>query len=126
MLVCIWVLMCLLRGLLVPLISLPGSFGVLWFIVEILLFVAGGLGCWKALLCIRTSGFVLILFSPFPFLSCDPCLTPGESGVLVDPEKIDENFRKAWLPYFCRGDKGAADLDAFRKSAEDLTPFWMR
>ena len=30
--------------------------------------------------------------NPSLFLSCDPCLTPGESGVLVDPEKIDENF----------------------------------
>ena len=42
------------------------------------------------------------LVLPSPFLSCDPCLATGESGVLVDPEKIDEQFRKAWLPYFCR------------------------
>ena len=42
------------------------------------------------------------LVPPSPFLRCDPCLTPGGSGVLADPAKIDEEFRKAWLPYFCR------------------------
>ena len=34
-------------------------------------------------------------------------LTPGGSGVLADPAKIDEEFRKAWLPYFCRSGKRA-------------------
>ena len=42
------------------------------------------------------------LFLPAPFLQCKPHLTPGGSGVLADPAKIDEEFRKAWLPYFCR------------------------
>ena len=37
-----------------------------------------------------------------PFLQFKPHLTPGGSGVLADPAKIDEEFRKAWLPYFCR------------------------
>ena len=37
-----------------------------------------------------------------PFLQCEPHLTPGGSGVLADPAGIDEEFRKAWLPYFCR------------------------
>ena len=62
------------------------------------------------------------LVHPFPFLSCDPGLTPGGSGVLVDLVKIDEHIRKAWLPFFCRGTRGNADLDAFRRVAEDLTP----
>ena len=37
---------------------------------------------------------------PAPFLQCKPHLTPGGSGVLADPAKVDEEFRKAWLPYF--------------------------
>ena len=37
----------------------------------------------------------------------DPLVTPGGSGVLADPGRIDEEFRKAWLPYFCRsGQRG--------------------
>ena len=34
------------------------------------------------------------------FCSVRPHLTPGCSGVLADPARIDEEFRKAWLPYF--------------------------
>ena len=37
---------------------------------------------------------------PAPILQCEPHLTPGGSGVLADPARIDEEFRKAWLPYF--------------------------
>ena len=33
-----------------------------------------------------------------PFMQCDPALTPGGSGVLADPVRIDDEFRKAWLP----------------------------
>ena len=40
------------------------------------------------------------LVPPAPSLQCDPALTPGGSGVLADPVRIDEEFRKAWLPYF--------------------------
>ena len=36
---------------------------------------------------------------PAPFLQCEPHLTPGGSGVLADPARIDEESRKAWLPY---------------------------
>ena len=42
------------------------------------------------------------LVPPAPFLQCEPCLTSGGSGVLSDPARIDEEFRKAWLPYFCQ------------------------
>ena len=42
------------------------------------------------------------LVPPAPFLQCDPLVTPGGSGFLADPGRIDEEFRKAWLPYFCR------------------------
>ena len=62
------------------------------------------------------------LVPPAPFLACDPGVTSGGSGILVEPHAIDEQFRRAWLPFFCRGDRGAADLDAFRAVAEDLVP----
>ena len=42
------------------------------------------------------------LVPPAPFLQCKPHLPLRGSGVLADPAKIDEEFRKAWLPYFCR------------------------
>ena len=35
------------------------------------------------------------LVPPVPFLQCQPHLTPGGSGVLSDPARIDEEFRKA-------------------------------
>ena len=59
---------------------------------------------------------------PAPFLVCNPDDTVGGSGVLVEPHAIDEQFRRAWMPFFCRGVRGNADLDAFRAVAEDLTP----
>ena len=40
------------------------------------------------------------LVPPAPFLQCKPHLSPGGSGVLSDPGRIDEEFRKAWLPLF--------------------------
>ena len=85
--------------------------------MAILLVGVGGIGYWRTHWYTRTSGVVLTLIPPFPFLSCDPGLTPGGSGVLVDPVQIDEQIRKAWLPLFCRGTRGNADLDAFRRGS---------
>ena len=53
------------------------------------------------------------LVPPAPFLQCKPRLTPGGSGVLSDPVRIDEEFRKAWLPYFCRSGQRETSLDGF-------------
>ena len=50
------------------------------------------------------------LVPPSPFLQCDRALTPGCSGVLAD---IDEEFRKAWLPYFCRSGQRETSFDEF-------------
>ena len=50
---------------------------------------------------------------PAPFLQCKSHLTPGGSGVLADPARIDEDFRKAWLPYFCRSGQRETSLDEF-------------
>ena len=56
-----------------------------------------------------------------PVLKCSPEDTVDCPGVLVGPHTIDEQFRKAWMPFFCRGDEENADLDAFRAVAEGLT-----
>ena len=44
------------------------------------------------------------LVLPAPFLQCD---------VLADPARIDEEFRKAWLPYFCRSGQRETSLEEF-------------
>ena len=58
------------------------------------------------------------LVPPAPFLSCDPKDSVDDSGVLVEPHAIDEHVRKAWMPFFCRGARESAELDAFRAVAE--------
>ena len=60
------------------------------------------------------------LVPPSPLLRCDPHLTPGGSGVLASPDRIDEGFRKAWLPYFCRSGQREASLEEFNEEVEGL------
>ena len=62
------------------------------------------------------------LVPPAPFLQCKPHLTPGGSGVLADPARIDEEFRKAWLPYFCRSGQRDTSLEKFNVEVEDWLP----
>ena len=62
------------------------------------------------------------LVHPAPFLQCQPHLTPGGSGVLADPARIDEEFRKAWLPYFCRSGQREASLDEFDREVDGSLP----
>ena len=57
-----------------------------------------------------------------PFLQCEPRLTLGGSGVLADPARIDEEFRKAWLPYFCRSGQREASLEEFDSEVEGWLP----
>ena len=62
------------------------------------------------------------LVPPAPFLQCDPGLSPGGSGILSDPSRIDEEFRKAWLPYFCRSGQREARLEEFDFEVEGWLP----
>ena len=62
------------------------------------------------------------LVPPAPFLQCKPHLTPGGSGVLADPARIDEEFRKAWLPYFCRSGQRDTSLEEFSFEVEGWLP----
>ena len=62
------------------------------------------------------------LVSLASFLQCEPCLTPGGSRVLSDPAWIDAEFRKAWLPYFCRSGQRETSLDEFSFEVEGWLP----
>ena len=98
------------------------SFMRLLFIDGMRLLGEGGIGFGKTLWCIPLGGFVQIWFLPAPFLQCEPHLTPGGSGVLSDPARIDEEFRKAWLPYFCRSGQREASLEEFDREVEGWLP----
>ena len=60
------------------------------------------------------------LVPPAPILQCKHHLTPGGSGFLADPARIDEEFRKAWLPDFCRSGRWEANLEEFSFEVEGL------
>ena len=62
------------------------------------------------------------LVPPAPFLQCEPCHTPDGSGVLSDPVRIDEEFRKAWLPYFCSSWQRETSLDEFSFEVDGWLP----
>ena len=62
------------------------------------------------------------LFLSAPFLQCKLHLTPGGSGVLADPARIDEEFRKAWLPYFCRSGQRDTSLEEFNEEVDGWLP----
>ena len=55
-------------------------------------------------------------------MQCDRALTPGGSGVLADSAKTDEEFRKAWLPYFCRSGQRETSLDEFNVESGGWLP----
>ena len=52
-----------------------------------------------------------------------PHLSPGGSGVLSDPARIDEEFRKAWLPYFYRSGQRETSLEELTQEVESWLPF---
>ena len=62
------------------------------------------------------------LVHPAPFLQCKPLLSLGGSGVLADPARIDEQFRKAWLPYFCRSGQRDTSLEEFNREVDGWLP----
>ena len=59
---------------------------------------------------------------PAPFLPWKPHLTLGGSGVLADPAKNVEEFRKAWLPFFCRSGHRDTSLEEFDREVEGWLP----
>ena len=63
----------------------------------------------------------LIWFLPPQFSSVIPSDT-WWFWVLVDPARIDEEFRKAWLPYFCRSGQRDTSLEEFSFEVEGWLP----
>ena len=57
-----------------------------------------------------------------PLLQCDPLITPCGSGVLSDSMRIDEEFQKAWLPYFCRSGRRETNLEEFALEVGEWLP----
>ena len=94
------------------------SFMVSWFVVGMRISGGGVTGYGKIPWFILTSGFVLIWLPRLLFHQCEPHLTPGGSGVLADPARIDEEFRKAWLPFFCRSGQRDTSLEEFDLEVE--------
>ena len=66
------------------------------------------------------------LVPPAPFLQCKPHLTPDGSGVLPDPARIDEEFRKAWLACFCRSGQRESSLHEFDEEVDGGCHFCLR
>ena len=62
------------------------------------------------------------LVAPAPFLCCDPRLTVDGSGIISDPDRIDEQFRVAWLPFFCRSGRSAVDPSVFDREVGGWFP----
>ena len=42
--------------------------------------------------------------------------------MLADPARIDEEFRKAWLPYFCRSGQRDTSLEEFDREVDGWLP----
>ena len=103
-------------------IALMLFFIVLSYIVTMLLFEVGVLGFQEdpQVHPFRWLGPDLVALAPF--LSCDPRLTEDGSGILSDLERIDEQFRKACLPFFCRACRVSVDLPAFNTEASGWLP----
>ena len=40
----------------------------------------------------------------------------------ADPARIDEEFRKAWLPYFCRSGQSQTSLEEFALEVDGWLP----
>ena len=62
------------------------------------------------------------LVPPASFLRCEPHLTVGLSGVVADPSRTDEEFRKAWLPYFSRSGQRETSLEEFNAEVDGWLP----
>ena len=62
---------------------------------------------------IHTSGCALTLCLPLQFVQFETPAGSGQQVVCTDRAGIDREFRRAWMPFFCRSDWGAACEDAF-------------
>ena len=84
--------------------------------------ISGGTGFGRVLWCIPKKWLRPDLVSTALFVKCKPDLTLGGSGVLADPARIDEEFRKAWLPYFCNSGQRETSLEESDRELEGWLP----
>ena len=63
---------------------------------------------------------------PAPFLQSKPHFTPGGSGVLADPARIDHEFREDWLPFFCRSWQRETRIEEFAEEVDGWLPFFQK
>ena len=70
----------------------------------------------------RFSGLGLTWCLLLLFLQCKPHLTPGGSGVLADPARIDEEVRNARFLYFCRSGQRDTSLAEFDREVDGWLP----
>ena len=82
----------------------------------------GGVGSRKILLFNPISRSALTWCPLLHFSSASHVLTPGGSGVLADPVRIDEEFRNVWLPYFCLSGQRETRLEDLNSEVEDWLP----
>ena len=115
----VWTLVHSFMPLLMFIAVLAILFILLLFIVVMRRLGGGGVGFQEDPLMHPYRWHRLDLVPPALFLQCKPHLTPGGSGVLSDPARIDEEFRKAWLPYFCRSGQREASLEEFDREVEE-------
>ena len=98
------------------------SFMQMWSTVGMKQLGSGGIGFGRILWFIHKSGFDLIWFLQLHFSNVRPHLTLDGSGVLADPARIDEEFRKAWLLYFCRSGQRDTSLEEFDREVDGWLP----
>ena len=72
--------------------------------------------------CIPIGGFVLIWFHLLPFFNASFILLLMVLVSLQILAGIDEEFRKAWLPYFCRSGQRDTSLEEFDLEVEGWLP----
>ena len=90
-------------------------------VVGILVFVKGLGGFGKIWVPGRTYGVGLTSGPPSPFLVVEDPLTETPR-ILVEPHLIDAEFRKAWMPFFCRSGHPVVTTDQFLAFVGHLLP----
>ena len=81
-------------------------------VVGKLVFVSGLGGFGKIWVLGRTLGFGLTSLLLLPFLVLKDPLTKA-CRILVKPNLIDAEFRKAWMPFFCGSGRLVVTVDQF-------------
>ena len=93
------------------------------FIVGMRPFGVGEFGFVRTLWSGLIGGCVLIWFLPLPFCAVTlVLLLVGLGCGWASPDRIDEEFRKAWLPYFCRSGQREASLEEFNEEVVGWLP----